>query len=470
LAERAARGRASWRRAPSLVWALRPPADDAMDIVIHQITALSTKNDSDLKKLKDFLRNEQETLKTNASGIEQALQSLDPVQNTLGVSFLLAAQLSTSTYSDARQTFAYVSAFLRTADEQQVKKGSVPFMSVCKSYAQMAIDLGQQMMLRSLMPLRCALETLRPNAETWTPVHTEFLRVCLQCKAYHLGAAILDVPVYDMPVTSGNCAHVTPESFLCYFYYGALLRIGVREFSKAVQMLLVVLTWPASCLSATQADAYKKYVLVSLKSHGEVKALPVYTSHIIQKFEQNDGQNDGYVVELTQAFKQGDATSLQRIADEKAAAIKTDDNDDLVKQVLESLQRHKLLTLTKTYLTLSMAEIAKQVGLPEASPNEEVEALLFDMISGGEINARIDQTTGNVSFDEGLDDLDIAMVPKMQDRLQQILGLAQRVANFEREVVSSEAYIRKTTAMEGGAVAGGAGAAPAGGGYDFMDM
>lgn len=448
------------------MWALRPPVDDAMDIVIHQITALSTKNDSDLKKLKDFLRNEQETLKTNASGIEQALQSLDPVQNTLGVSFLLAAQLSTSTYSDARQTFAYVSAFLRTADEQQVKKGSVPFMSVCKSYAQMAIDLGQQMMLRSLIPLRCALETLRPNTETWTPVHTEFLRVCLKCKAYHLGAAILDSTVYDMPVTSGNCAHVTPQSFLCYFYYGALLRIGMKEFSQAVQLLLVVLTWPASCLSAIQADAYKKYVLVSLKLHGEVKALPVYTSHIIQKF----AQNAGYVVELTQAFKQGDAATLQRIADEKVAAIKIDDNAGLVKQVLASLQRHKLLTLTKTYLTLSMAEIAKQVGLPEASPNAEVEALLFDMISGGEINARIDQTTGNVSFEEGLHDLDIAMVPKMQDRLQQILGLAQRVANFEREVVSSEAYIRKTTALEGGAVAGGAGAAPAGGGYDFMDM
>jgi len=32
----------------------------------------------------DFLRHEQETLKANASQIDQALQALDPVQCTLG--------------------------------------------------------------------------------------------------------------------------------------------------------------------------------------------------------------------------------------------------------------------------------------------------------------------------------------------------------------------------------------------------
>merc|ERR1719215_899340 len=137
----------------------------------------------------------------------------------------------------------------------------------------------------------------------------------------------------------------------------------------------------------------------------------------------------------------------------------------LVKQVVASLQRHKLQTLTKTYLTLSLSEIAREIGY-EQTETDKVEALLFDMISEGEINARIDQSTGNVSFEDGDDDMDVSMVSKMQGKLQSILGLATRIAAFEQEVVSSEAYIRKTAALEGGA----AGAVPALGGYDFMDM
>ena len=38
---------------------------------------------------------------------------------------------------------------------------------------------------------------------------------------------------------------------------------------------------------AKQADAYKKYVLLCLKVHGEVKALPVYTSHILQRYSKS---------------------------------------------------------------------------------------------------------------------------------------------------------------------------------------
>lgn len=435
-----------------------------MDIVISQIHTLSTKNDSDLKKLKDFLRHEQETLKANAHQIDQALQMLDPVQNTMGVAFLLAARLSAAGAAglgDQGATFTYVGSFLTVADEHQAKKASLPMSTVCKSYAQMAIDDGQKAMLRSLQPLRCALEKLRPNAETLTPVHAEFMRVCLKAKAYHMAGPVLDQPIFDVSLSNGSSPQMTPLSFLCYFYYGALIRVGMKEYTQALKLLLVVLTCPASCLSAIQADAYKKYVLVSLKVHGELQALPIYSSSIVQRF----AKSPSYVLEIADAFKQGDPAALRRLMEEKAPQIQADGNVGLAKQVAGSLQRHKVQTLTKTYLTLSLAEIAREVGMEEGTA--EVEDLLFDMISAGEINARIDQTTGNVFFEEEDDEeMDVAMVGKMQETLQQILGLANRVASFEQEVVSSEAYVRKTAALEGGAV----GAMPPIGGYDFMDM
>merc|ERR1719277_2041750 len=240
-----------------------------------------------------------------------------------------------------------------------------------------------------------------------------------------------------------------------------MIHIGMKEYSAAMRMLLVVLTCPAACLSTIQADAYKKYVLVSLKVHGELQALPVYASHIVQRY----AKIPSYALDIAEAFKQGDAAALQRVIAEKAQAIEADNNMGLAKQVVASMQRHKLQTLTKTYLTLSLGEIAREIGFEEGE-TAKVEDLLFNMISDGEINARIDQSTGNVSFEDDSDDMDVGMVNKMQGKLQSILGLAQRIATFEQEVVSSEAYIRKTAALEGGA----AGAVPALGGYDFMDM
>jgi len=332
---------------------------------------------------------------------------------------------------------------------------------VCKSFAQMSIDAGQQAMLRSLVPLRCAVEKLRPNPETLTPAHAEFLRVCLKAKAYHLAGSILDQPIFDISLSSSNCTQMTPQSFLSYFYYGALVRIGMKEFSSAMQLLLVVLTCPATCLSAIQADAYKKFALLSLRVHGELQNMPIYCSHIVQRYSKSPS----YAVDIVEAFKQGDPAALQRVVEEKAAQIQADNNTGLVKQVVASLRRHKVQMLTKTYLTLSLADIAREVGMDEANFNE-VEELLFDMISSGEINACIEQTTSNVAFEDDQTESDVgpAMVDKLQEKMQSILELAQRIGSFEQEVVSSEAYIRKTAALEGDR------AVPALGGYDFMDM
>merc|ERR1719245_1523326 len=101
-------------------------------------------------------------------------------------------------------------------------------------------------MLQSLQPLCRAIEKLRPNVETLTPVHSEFLRVCLKAKAYHIATPVLDHPIFDISLSNNNCTQMTPQSFLSYFYYGSLIRIGVKDFSAAMQLLLVVLTCPAS--------------------------------------------------------------------------------------------------------------------------------------------------------------------------------------------------------------------------------
>mmetsp|Transcript_64405 Transcript_64405/g.170601 ORF Transcript_64405/g.170601 Transcript_64405/m.170601 type:complete len:432 (-) Transcript_64405:328-1623(-) len=404
-----------------------------------------------------------EIVQTEIGQVGGALEVLDPAQHTLGVAFLLAALLNSGAATD--ETFSFTSNFLKCADEDQVKKASGPVTSICRMYAQAAVERGPQALLRSIRPLRCAVEKLRPNPETLTLVHAEFLRVCLKAKAYHLATSMLEQPIFDISLNGHDSTQLTSQSFLCYFYYGALIKIGTKEYDHAMQLLLVVLTCPGSCLSAVQVDAFKKFALLSLKVRGELVALPVYASHIVMRY----AKNPGYVQELAEAVDKEDVAAVRRIAEERASQIEADRNSGLVKQVIASMELHKVQTLTKTYLTLSLPEIARELSPENPRTSEEVEALMLDMISRGEINARIDQTVGNVCFEEEEyedTDMDPNMEQRLGEKMQQILELSNLINNYEVEVVSSESYIKKTMAMEGDRGS----AVPALASYDLMDM
>ena len=70
-----------------------------------------------------------------------------------------------------------------------------------------------------------------------------------------------------------------------------------------------------------------------------------------------------------------------------------DQNMGLVKQVQKSLTKMVIKRLTKTFLTLSLQELANRVGLQSTN---EVEKILVTMIQEGSIHATISQKDGNV--------------------------------------------------------------------------
>lgn len=56
---------------------------------------------------------------------------------------------------------------------------------------------------------------MEPTKETLTPVHMEFLRVCLKVKVYHIAAHFLDhSAIYDIAVSTGSG---NSTSALCFF-------------------------------------------------------------------------------------------------------------------------------------------------------------------------------------------------------------------------------------------------------------
>jgi COP9 signalosome complex subunit 3 len=72
-----------------------------------------------------------------------------------------------------------------------------------------------------------------------------------------------------------------------------------------------------------------------------------------------------------------------------------DRNAGLVKQVLASLPARTIQRLTQTYLTLSLADIARAAGL--AGP-AEAEQVILRMVAHRQVFARINDRDGMVTF------------------------------------------------------------------------
>jgi COP9 signalosome complex subunit 3 len=74
-----------------------------------------------------------------------------------------------------------------------------------------------------------------------------------------------------------------------------------------------------------------------------------------------------------------------------AEVFQSDSNSGLVAQVLHSQVKTSVKRLTKTFVTLSLAELANRVGLDTPA---EAEKLVVRMIEQGEIHASISQKDG----------------------------------------------------------------------------
>ena len=213
-----------------------------------------------------------------------------------------------------------------------------------------------------------------------TQVHVHFVYLAMHFKAYSLACRVLDLGVFD--IGHGQATFVNPEQYLLYFYYAAAVRIGLKQWDRAIANLLLVLTPPTVAVSAIQMDAYKKYVLVNLRCSGVVPALPKYTSSCINKM----AKMKGYCSELVEAWGSDQANALSEKIQKNADRIEKDNNTGLCEQLLEAHKRNIVKDLTNTYLSLSLTELAQNVGMEI----NEATQLLVGMVATGEVQAVID--------------------------------------------------------------------------------
>ena len=145
---------------------------------------------------------------------------------------------------------------------------------------------------------------------------------------------------------------------------------------------------------------------------------------------------------------------MQAIVTKHTEVFTRDRNMGLVKQCVAALHSKNIQRLTKTFLTLSLADMANRVGLAGGAP--EAERHVLKMIEEGAIHATINQKDGMVSFHDNpvLNDSD-AMLRHLESQLGLCMELSKKLAEMDREISVNPQYVQKAVGYHGGGGGGG---------------
>jgi len=230
---------------------------------------------------------------------------------------------------------------------------------------------------------------------------------------------------------------------LRYYYYGGMIYVGIKNYAAATDFFRQGFTAPAVVLSAIMVESYKKYVLVSLLQYGQLNPVPKYTSSIVQRHLKSTCPQ---YQEFANAFATGSLDEVQKVATEHTEVFTKDKNFGLVRQCIQALYRSNIKRHTKTYLTLSLDQIANSVKLSSA---KEAERFVLRMIESGEIHATISQKDGMVSFSDTPQEFNYTkMLQQLDTQIKSSIQLAQKLRSMDQDIASSSQYLQKTTSPE----------------------
>eukprot|EP01083_Nonionella_stella_P211920 765776_1 len=220
------------------------------------------------------------------SAIDTVLKNtLNPKDHSIAYSYLLGFK-SSEKLEDPNQIISFmklVNLFIKKADASQISLFPRPFTDALRVY----VDFMKRD--RNYIPLigtlkRC-INILQgsgsdKNRNILTFAHCDMMYCCVETYCYHQAMPYIN---YDIIQVQGDGC-VKSEDNLRYFYYCALIHIGMNRYKEGMECLTMVCTAPSESLSLIQIDAYKKYILISLIRKQHLVSLPRYTPRILTRY------------------------------------------------------------------------------------------------------------------------------------------------------------------------------------------
>lgn len=406
---------------------------DALDQLLAQVQALSG-SDQDVAHLHTMLKQADELLHSHIPRLAYALAALHLPKHSLGYLYFLEAQSSGTLSRELAESFlSQASSFLTSCAAEQIRLAPDKFNSICRRVKEQAMHLHEPM--RAILPLQSAIRKLQPSSEYLTAIHADFLQSCLLSKCYKASLSILEDDIFEI---DQKRTALVPRDFLLYCYYGGMIYIGLKKFSKALEFFQHAITAPTTALNAITIAAFRKYVLVSLIQNGQVPPFPKYTPAIVLRNLKSCVQD---YLDLANLYSTKNIAEVKRCITAHEEVFKSDNNLGLAKQVIESLYKRNIQRLTQTYLTLSLQDIADTVQL---DGQKDAELRILQMIKDGDIFAAINQKDGMVSFQEDPEQYNTCeMTQRLNNEIHHIVRLAKKLTWVDEQVSCDHAYLSK---------------------------
>ncbi|EFA84422.1 proteasome component region PCI domain-containing protein [Heterostelium album PN500] len=394
---------------------------------MDQFVIESTKKDVAPKAMKNGLTRFEEILEHNHGVLDNILHTLDPKLHSLGYLFVLKAKISDSR-KNQQSYITQVINFIQVATSEQIKAAPVH----CKHLGDLLHQLRQP--ARGVLPLKHAICALTDRPSQLTPIHSDFLILCILSKSYHVA----------MPVITNSITDVNPEQtsiaikdVLAYFYYAGIVFATMKKHKQALESFKQVWTAPAHALSAIAIESYKKYYLVFLSVHGTTPGFPKYTPFVVQRTIKNHCKT---YIDFGTCYLSGNMAEINTKFHQNAETFQKDNNIGLVKLSIRSIHRRNIKKLTQTFMTLSIRDIADNVKLSPA----DAEAIVLKMIEDGEIFATISQKDGMVTFHENPQSFSgHSILNELEQQINGVVSLETKLRAIDEQFSVSTPYLKR---------------------------
>ncbi|KAI1208688.1 uncharacterized protein F4807DRAFT_452292 [Annulohypoxylon truncatum] len=210
----------------------------------------------------------------------------------------------------------------------------------------------------------------------------------------------LPPPVY-LSRETGLTGVLKSSLVLEYDLLRGMMYCSRRDWAKAYDAFERVVAFPTreGGTSKIMAEAYKKWMLVSLLSKGKLVDPPPYTGAAANKLYGSLGKPYQAVAML---FVTDDVQALKTEVEKNNQLWSEDGNTGLVQEVLAAYQKWRVLGLERIYSKISLPEIRQQTTSAETGKvlenDEDVETLIQNMIISGMLNGVVEKNDDGTNF------------------------------------------------------------------------
>ncbi|EDW17331.1 COP9 signalosome complex subunit 3 [Drosophila mojavensis] len=421
----------------------------ALENYVNQVRTLSAAGS--YRELADELPESLSLLVRNWSILDNVLETLDMQQHTLGVLYVLLGKLHSAATANPEpmQIIELMREFVQRSNLDQLRYAVCPFYETCHLFTDFLVQ--HNLSILGIKVLSLAIDQIRQMETQLTPIHADLCQLSLKAKNFNLILPYLDTDITDISTVAAECknqqqqqpqhtldANNDAKYFLLYYYYGGMIYTAIKNYERALYFFEVCITTPAMAMSHIMLEAYKKFLMVSLIVEGKIAYIPKNTQ-VIGRFMKPLAS---HYHDLVNVYGNSSSEELRIIILKYSEAFTRDNNMGLAKQVATSLYKRNIQRLTKTFLTLSLSDVASRVQLPSAA---EAERYILNMIKSGEIFASINQKDGMVLFKDDPEQYNLPdMFLNVQTNITQVLDLVKQINKMEEEIILNPMYVKKS--------------------------